>query len=99
MTSQSDLNAAHVVADDFEKADDRLKNKLMLILAEYDEDPDYETWCTNQKVDKSNPQYEREYHDIHMFYIVLWERLGPKDFFRRLETARSQVRAVRSSRK
>jgi hypothetical protein len=99
MTSQADLNAAHEVADDFEKADERLKNKLMVLLAEYDEDPDYETWCAHQKVDKSLPKYEREYHDIHMFYIVLWERLGPKEFFRRLEIARNQVKAVRNSRR
>lgn len=99
MTTQTDLDAANTVVDDFEVADEKLRTTLLILLAEYDIDSNYEVWCQNQHVEADNPKHAQEYYDIHMFYLVLWDRLGTEAFFKQLEEGKRIVRAWRNRKK
>jgi hypothetical protein len=79
--------AAEILADAFAAADERLRDDAMLMLAEY-EAGDFEWWCATRKQDKTDASVKDHYTALHTFYIVLWNRLGSDEFFRRLEPAR-----------
>jgi hypothetical protein len=99
MTSQADLDASYTLCEEFKVADEATRAKAMVLLAEYDLDSDYETWCRIQIVNPDDPKVEAHYHLIHMLYLTLWNTLGDKEFFKRLDTAKRIVIAARLRRK
>ena len=82
------------MADEFMAADLQLQNRTMISLAECDEYP-YDTWCYLRGVDPADPVHIEHYSIMHTFYVALWNRLGPDDFFIRLERGRAIMKALK----